>query len=215
MCGGYGTERDGKLHDGATWRCDTIEVWMKGRSTVPTALWEEFDKNGYLERLRRGAHLVITGGEPLMQQKSLVGFLEFLEEEYDVRPIIEVETNATVIPIEELDRRVSYWNTSPKLSNSGMPRHERILEDVLRWFAASPKTMSKFVLGRPEDWQEIENDFLQPQLVNREQLVLMPAAGSREELLKNNLLVANICISEGIRMCSRLHVEIWDKLTGV
>jgi len=30
LCGGYGTQKDGKLHDGATWRCDTLDVWTKG-----------------------------------------------------------------------------------------------------------------------------------------------------------------------------------------
>ena len=32
MCGGEGTQKDKELHDGATWRCDTIEVWMKSRA---------------------------------------------------------------------------------------------------------------------------------------------------------------------------------------
>ena len=31
MCGGRGTEKDFKLHNGATWRCDSIEVWRKGK----------------------------------------------------------------------------------------------------------------------------------------------------------------------------------------
>jgi hypothetical protein len=32
MCGGMGTQFDNELHNGASWRCDTIEVWMKAQS---------------------------------------------------------------------------------------------------------------------------------------------------------------------------------------
>ena len=36
MCGGNGTQRDGELHDGATWRCDTIEVLSLIHISEPT-----------------------------------------------------------------------------------------------------------------------------------------------------------------------------------
>ena len=44
MCGGQGTQFDGELHDGATWRCDTIEVWMKGK------MKEFVDEKKYIEK---------------------------------------------------------------------------------------------------------------------------------------------------------------------
>lgn len=216
MCGGHGTERSGKLHDGATWRCDTIEVWMKSQSRSFPELCMEMEATvGALTRMREGAHLVITGGEPLLQQERVIAFLVFLESEFGIVPTIEVETNATIIPLPELDARVHYWNTSPKLSNSGMPESERIMPQVLTWFAQNSKTMSKLVINEESDWQEIQRTLLLPGLIQKKQIVLMPAAGSRQQLLIINTLVAEICIQEGLRMCTRLHVEIWDKLTGV
>jgi organic radical activating enzyme len=217
MCGGSGTERDGLLHNGATWRCDTIEVWMKGQSVSYAELSASMEARvGALTRLRAGAHLVITGGEPLIQEQELIGLLDFWESEWGLVPIIEVETNACYLPTAEFDQHVHYWNTSPKLSNSGMTEEKRLIPEVLRWFAAQyPRTMSKFVVSAPEDWDEIKRDFLDTALVRREALLLMPAASSRQELQDSRKWLADLCIREQVRMGTRLHVEIWDRLTGV
>ncbi len=216
MCGGYGVEKDGILRDNATWVCDTIAVWMKGT----TYHFEELislmnEKIDFIKLLKKGVHLVITGGEPLLQQKRILAFLEFLEKGFDCCPIVEIETNATFIPITELDQRVHYWNTSPKLKNSGMPENERINEASLHFFVNNDKTMSKFVISNSSDWEEICTDFIEKGLVKKEHIVLMPAADSLELLLSQNKLVAEICIANQLRMCTRLHVEIWNQLTGV
>ena len=216
MCGGKGTEKDKKLHDGATWRCDTIEVWMEGRSRLIEELIEELnEKLDFIKRLKAGVHLVITGGEPLMQEASILYFLNVLKEKYETEPIIEIETNATVQPSESLDQKVSYWNTSPKLSNSGMAAHHRLFPLVLKWFNENKKTMFKFVLSKEEDWAEVVRDFITAQGMDTRKIVLMPAADSIEQLLVLNKMVADICIQHQIRMCTRLHIEIWNQLTGV
>jgi organic radical activating enzyme len=216
MCGGYGVEKDGILRDGASWVCDTIAVWIKGT----TYSFEELvdllnEKLNFIQRLNEGVHLVITGGEPLLQQNRIVSFLEYLEQNYACKPILEIETNATIVPSAELDSRVHYWNTSPKLKNSGMPEKERIKAEALSFFYENSKTMFKFVISEFADWEEIKTDFIDTALVKKEQIVLMPAADSLENLLKKNQLVAEICIQHQIRMCTRLHVEIWNQLTGV
>lgn len=216
MCGGYGVEKDGILRDGATWVCDTISVWIKGTTfTFDDLLILLNEKLNFIQRLQEGVHLVITGGEPLLQQKRIVAFLAYLENEYNLKPILEIETNATVVPIKDLDARVHYWNTSPKLSNSGMPEKERIKADALHFFYNNDRTMSKFVISEPGDWNEIYTDFIDKKLVKKEHIVLMPAAESLEKLLERNKIVADICIENQIRMCTRMHVEIWNQLTGV
>lgn len=216
ICGGAGSEDDGILRDGATWICDTMQVWMHGTTFTFEDLVKTLNEaTDFINRLRNGVHLVITGGEPLLQQKRIVSFLEFLEREYGLNPIIEIETNATFIPLPELDQRVSYWNTSPKLINSGMPENKRLLPEVLHWFNANKNTMFKFVIRCEEDWQEIKTQWVDKNLIDAKKIVLMPAASSLEELLTINKLVAEICIREQIRMCTRLHVEIWNQLTGV
>jgi organic radical activating enzyme len=216
MCGGYGVEKDGILRDGASWVCDTIAVWIKGTTYSFEELLDLLnEKLNFIQRLNEGVHLVITGGEPLLQQNRIVSFLEYLEQNYACKPILEIETNATIVPSAELDSRVHYWNTSPKLKNSGMPEKERIKAEALSFFYENSKTMFKFVISEFADWEEIKTDFIDTALVKKEQIVLMPAADSLENLLKKNQLVAEICIQHQIRMCTRLHVEIWNQLTGV
>lgn len=216
MCGGYGVEKDGVLRDGATWVCDTIDVWMKGTTYSFEDLLSKMNEEiQFITRLKAGVHLVITGGEPLLQQKRIVAFLQYLETEYSCYSIVEVETNATIIPLEELDKRVCYWNCSPKLSNSGMPENARIKENTLQYFAERPKSMFKFVIAEPKDFDELWKNFIENGLLPKKQLVLMPAADSLEQLLIQNKMVAELCIQHQIRMCTRMHVEIWDQLTGV
>lgn len=216
LCGGKGAEKDGVLRDGATWLCDTIDVWMQGTTWTFEPLVQELNRTTqFVKRLRQGVHLVITGGEPLLQQKRLVAFLEYLEQNYDLRPIIEVETNATIIPLPELDARVHYWNTSPKLSNSGMPLEQRWDTTALQWFSDNPNTMFKFVISTLDDFEELQTRWQAQPCLDWEKIVLMPAADSIEQLLERNQLVADLCIKHQLRMSTRLHVEIWNQLTGV
>lgn len=216
MCGGQGVEKDGKLRDGATWVCDTIAVWMKGNTYSFSDLIIKLNKEiDFVNRLKNGVHLVITGGEPLLQQDRIIALLEYLKQQYQLSPILEIETNATIQPIHALDQKVHYWNTSPKLSNSGMPLKQRLDHKILQWFDANPKTMFKFVIDSQKDFDEINSQLLQTKLLQKNKLVLMPAADSLELLLQKNKLVANICIQNQIKMCTRLHIEIWNKLTGV
>lgn len=216
MCGGKGVENDQIMRDGATWICDTIDIWMQGTSYSFPDLVEQMDQEiDFVERLQTGVHLVITGGEPLLQQKRILAFLEYLEQAHQVLPIVEIETNATILPLEQLDERVHYWNTSPKLSNSGMPTNQRLKPDILRWFSNNPNTMFKLVITEQKDFEEIEQELIATGLVAPPKIVLMPGADSIEQLLERNKLVANICIKYQLRMCTRLHVEIWNKLTGV
>ena len=60
-------------------------------------------------------HLVITGGEPLLQQDDLADLLSFLKPDF----YVEVETNCTILPNKKLTDLVDQWNVSPKTENSG------------------------------------------------------------------------------------------------
>ncbi len=216
ICGGKGVEKDGILRDGATWICDTIDVWMQGTTWSFDDITEELNKTtDFVKRLKEGVHLVITGGEPLLQQTRILHYLEYLEEEHQLIPVVEIETNATILPHEDLDKRVHFWNSSPKLSNSGMSAEERLNIDILKWFSRNDKTMFKFVLSNIEEFEEIRDQLISTSVIDRSKIVLMPAADSIEQLLERNEMIADLCIENQLRMSTRLHVEIWNKLTGV
>ena len=221
LCGGWKHAKDFKLHDGATWACDTYSVWRRGTHYTFEQILEHLQQWQFLERTATGmAHIIFTGGEPLMKQQSIIAFVDWLVNSHPEYykgnnfPTIEVETNATIVPSVQLDEIVTYWNTSPKLSNSGMPYEKRINEEALRYFVGKWKAIFKFVVSREQDWSEIKA-LISQGLVSREKIVLMPAGGSTLELDSSAKFTAELAKREGVRMCPRMHVNIWEKATGV
>jgi organic radical activating enzyme len=190
------------------WVCDTIEVWRKGVKTP----YEEVLKP-YLLQLAQGAHLVITGGEPLLHQKKVEQFLTWFEVEYGFFPVIEVETNGTITPSEYLIRHVMFWNCSPKLSTSGETFDKRYKPEVISFLNASPQSIFKFVISTEEDIEELKKDYLPYCAPNK--IYLMPAGENQVLLQQTRQMVAALCIENCWHYSDRLHVVIWDKKTGV
>ena len=208
MCGGYGTQKDGELHNGATWRCDTIEVWTKGLAkTIEEATMYIYDNYG--EVLKKGAHLIWTGGEPLLQQYAIVEVMKQLHN-IDIKPFVEIETNGTLAPTDEFDSFVNLYNVSPKLANSGVPYEKRIKKDVLEYYQNTDKSIFNFVITNEDNWNEVcELD------LKREKLYLMPSASNIDELKETQKTVVEIAIRETIKFNTRLQIEIWNETTGV
>lgn len=207
MCGGMGTQFDGALHSEATWRCDTIEVWMKALSKQVNEILDEECS----EAIRNGANLIITGGEPLMQQNGIVGFIDYVKENINKDVYVEIETNGTVMPSEELINRVTQWNCSPKLSNSGNDKMIRINEPVLKTLN-SLNTQFKFVITTENDYKEMEQDF---SFIDWQKIFLMPSGENQELLNESKQVVAELCKNNYLKFTNRLHIEIWNKKTGV
>lgn len=211
LCGGHGTIEDNKLHDGATWRCDTIEVWMQGQKTSIENLVSLFASAGYMNQLRDGAHLVITGGEPLMQQDCIIEFLRALPS----RTYVEIETNGTLRPSPELYPLVNQFNISLKLANSGMPLGRRCKADAIADFRATTRdTWFKFVVSSVEDIQEVA-DLVEKFNLPQRKIILMPACSTQSVLRKLLPMIADACKEKTWRLSSRLQLELWDQTTGV
>lgn len=215
LCGGMGTEKDQQLHNGATWRCDTIEVWRKGTSYDTRALYDILCKQfNYDELVRKGVHTIITGGEPLLQQKAVLEFVHIVKGHARRDAIFEIETNGTVMPSLELSNQVKYYNVSPKLVNSGMPSDKRMKSEVLAHFNEKSQTIFKFVVSNDSDIQEVIHlvDIFN---LYRHRIWLMPAASDIPSLAINGEFVAKACIDNQFNYSHRLQVAIWDKTTGV
>ena len=211
LCGGIGTERDGKLHTDATWRCDTIEVWLKGREYTSKELMENWEQEGWLEHIANGAHVVLTGGEPLLQQTELADFLAYLPPTTH----IEVETNATKLPLPAFDQYIAQYSCSPKLANSGMPRERRAIPAALKWHARTSRSIFKFVVTTESDVAEAIRDIVEPYFLRPDRMYIMAAAETRAELLESGPSVAALCMRYGFQYSPRLHIELWDRKTGV
>lgn len=160
--------------------------------------------------------LVITGGEPLLQQKGLVKLLALVDarraEASSRREFVEIETNGTVPPSAELLERVDHFNVSPKLASSGEPEERRIRPRALALLRDTGRASLKLVVG-PDD--AAEADALIERLAwPRERVVFMPCAASREELSERGPLVAAAALSRGVRYTTRMHVELYGGKRG-
>ena len=207
MCGGMGTQFDGELHNDATWRCDTIEVWMKANSqNIDDVLGEEHHK-----AFANGAHAIITGGEPMMQQAGVEELINYLRGLYP-GIVVEIETNGTIIPSMQLQDLVTQWNCSPKLANSGNHRNQYFNENVIR-VLNKLNTQFKFVVTTAKDWHEISELYLPH--IDKSKVWLMPSGENQELLNQSKQEVAELVKDNYLKFTNRLHIEIWNKKTGV
>lgn len=189
--------------------CDTPYTWdwsrfdpaasAERRSAVEVADWA---------RSLRPSMVVITGGEPLLQQRVLSELVtELLASGIDV----EFETNGTVAPIPELKLPGVRFNVSPKLANSGLPAKQRIVPGALTALAGSGQAIFKFVAASPAELDEIAvlvEEFQLPEVW------VMPQGTTELEILAGLRTLAQPVADRGWHLSNRLHVLIWGDERG-
>jgi 7-carboxy-7-deazaguanine synthase len=198
--------------------CDTPYTWdgtrfdlseeLRARNTSDVAEWLLKNSPG---------RLIVTGGEPLLQQKQLGVFFREIDERSAAlgraREVIEVETNGTVRPLVELLSRVDQWNVSPKLKNSGEPEESRLRPAALSAFWDSGRAYFKFVVQQADDVLEVDA------LVERygwspERVLLMPEATTAALLRERSPRVAEEALRRRYRFSSRVHLELYGGRRG-
>lgn len=105
----------------------------------------------------RCARLVITGGEPLLQQSLLAQVANASE---IAQWVIEIETNGTIEPSAFTGRHSVQINCSPKLSNSNVLKRKRINPGVLELLSTRYSTYFKFVVSDESHLEEIVSDYM-------------------------------------------------------
>jgi organic radical activating enzyme len=165
------------------------------------------------------SNIVITGGEPLLQQDSLVLLLTLLksrnrENEFDYGPYrIEIETNGTIRPKNELVKLIDQWNVSPKTSNSFNETQginlEIFYDRSLPHFRNLENAFFKFIVDKPEDIKEIDEMIKKYELPNK-RVILMPQATTKDDLLKKSMWLEKFAKENGYTMSTRLHVLLWQ-----
>lgn len=158
-------------------------------------------------------HLVLTGGEPLLQQEALGRLMQLLRDR-DPDYTFEVETNGTLVPEGAFEQLVGQYNVSPKLANSNNSRSLREKPAAYYFFAQSPKSNFKFVISEKEDLTETL-DLIDRYRIPATKVWLMPEGASRTALTRRRKWLAEVCKSFGFRYTDRLHVQIWGGKKGV
>jgi len=155
-------------------------------------------------------HIVITGGEPLLQQDELSELLALLT---SLKYFVEVETNCTIKPTEIMLKHVNQWNVSPKTKNSGNKLEQFEIAECYNFFAKLENSFFKFVVESEDDLEEIEN-FITKYNLPRNRVLLMPQASTKEELLSSKDLIQNISKSHNLGFTNRLQIEQWGNQRG-
>ncbi len=197
-------------------RCNLTCAWC---DTPYTWDWRRFDLAEQTLRLRADEALarllavpallvVVTGGEPLLQQERLLPVVEGCRA---AGRQVEVETNGTVMPGPPLLGAVTRFNVSPKLANSAVALERRIRPGVLRALAASGKAVFKFVVEGPGDLDRVAAITAGLGLAP---VWVMPQGETTEQVLTVMRAVADEVLARGWNLTGRLHVLLWEAARG-
>jgi 7-carboxy-7-deazaguanine synthase len=189
---------------------DDGEVYDRAAETVTLGIGEAVDR--ILEK--PGKRLVLTGGEPLLQRKALVPFINELRERSPGH-WVEVETNGTIPPGEELTDLVNQFNISVKLANSGNSEKRRRKSLALTALADMPHANFKFVVADPvADMPEVDELVSQYEIPS-DRVYLMPEGRGPEEVNVGLRGLAEVCKARGYNLTPRMHIDIWGDKRGV
>lgn len=150
-------------------------------------------------------HLVISGGEPMLQQKALGTLIYMLG---DHGWFTEVETAGTKAPMILADQ----FNVSPKLANSLNPLKKRYKVEALEALRDTGKANFKFVVKEVGDFLEIDQ---MVQALHLSPVYIMPEGTNAEVLEHRTHQIVNAIIERGYHYSPRLHIQLYGKQRGI
>ncbi len=223
-----------QMEDGSLCRCDTSYASFHPEGMRSWSVEEIVSVVKY--NLGNIKHVVITGGEPVLQKGGLTELCRKLKQELGVH--ITMETNGTIFD-GELAKWIDLFSISPKLSNS-VPSPEKLKfynenengasryhHEVRRNIAAlqsyidlvnqtTKELQLKFVVGKQNDEAEIYRDYLNVlNDYNRQDVILMPLGATPEQIEKSNPIVLKMCLENGWKYSPRIHIALFGTKRGV
>ena len=154
-------------------------------------------------------HLVITGGEPLLQQDDLADLLSFIKPDF----YVEVETNCTILPNKMLTDLIDQWNVSPKTKNSGNPLELCENNECYYFFANQENCFFKYVVENESDIPEIKK-FVTKYNIPENRVQLMTQASTKEEISMKEKSISELAKLHNFSFSPRLHVAMWGSQRG-
>jgi 7-carboxy-7-deazaguanine synthase len=189
---------------GATWACDTAYTWDWERYSPAAELTVRSvdDIVAELTAMDVGG-LVITGGEPLIQQRRLGSLLRAAASRGWA---VEIETNGTIAPLPEVAELVGQFNVSPKVHGSGVPAALALRPRALAAFLATGKSVFKFVASSAAELDDIGAVVADCGLAP---VMIMPAGTEADEMIRVARDLADPVLARGWDLTIRLHVLLW------
>lgn len=197
--------------------CDTPYTWDATRFDLRQELKQMgfMDIKNKLNVGRPGIMLVVSGGEPLLQDLQLMHFFDSLAKGTPAQQAtrVEVETAGTLIPTHTWPY-VDQFNVSPKLAHSGNSLSKRRRLEVLKWFGASGKSIFKFVCVEDDDLNEVD-EIVQEARIMRDRVYIMPEGITQEKIDEHTRALVPSVLARGYNLTQRLHITLWGNRRGV
>jgi len=156
-----------------------------------------------------GRRLIVTGGEPLLQQTELSSLLSILKSNSIIN-FVEIETNGTIIPLKEMITNVNSWIVSPKTFPLSIETWQFLHKPLVN------RVHLKFVINNSGTIHNLLETYQQiGHLIPPERIVLMPCATTTEEqttILPSLIETAKIY---GFRVSPRLQILAYGQKRGV
>lgn len=163
-------------------------------------------------------HVVISGGEPMMQKQ----IAELVDRLHGKDHYVTVETAGTIF---KEDVKADLFSISPKLKNSfpnkdinpkefKLHARNNTFENLKMFVDSDLNYQFKFVVEGRDDVPEIKS-LVEKYDVPNEKVFIMPEGVEREVIQSRLLELAEICKEENWILTNRLHVQIWGKMRGV
>jgi len=153
--------------------------------------------------------VVVSGGEPFLQQRGLVPVVEQLRSEGFW---IEVETNGTIVPNINFVQSLDQINCSPKLSNSLDEEYLRIRPAALKGLVATGKANFKFVITCHQDVVEA---VALMRTYNMKEVYFMPQGRTKAEIEKVMHSVRRLADICKVNFTTRQHILDFGNKRGV
>lgn len=200
----------------------THPATIRGFQVVPANKYGEvFDKTQEVHRMTATqvttrlndidtSVVVVTGGEPLLQQEALLPVLTW---QLDVGRTVQFETNGTVSPIptllpllKSIHRRNLKFVVSPKLEHADAGKFaQRVNYKEWNFLGAT----YKFVCQQPSDLEQVAALGLRSSDV-----YIMPEGTTPEQVLRTQKVLAPYVLERKWNLSTRLHTLIWSDERG-
>jgi 7-carboxy-7-deazaguanine synthase len=198
------------LPDGKISTCDTSYA----NDDTGVSTWHEVEEvvDIVYQNLGNIKHLVITGGEPLLQKDSLIEFCQLLKARLDIH--ITIETNGTIVP-GELAQYIDLFSVSPKLGNALMVKSGQMPLYKVQSFIdfvrkdANKDIQIKFVVADSSEEEKIKSLLAELTCWNDNDIMIMPAGTTNEMLHNTSKPALEISVKNGWRFTSRLHITLF------
>lgn len=190
-------------------KCDTKESWdtsqfdlrdwSRKRTATDLAAWAA---SSPVELV------VITGGEPLLQQARLVPLVDQL---LAAGKRVEFETNGTITPLPELLVDKVRFNVSPKIASFGMDEAKSVVPTALEAFVESGRAAFKFVASSVADLDRIA------ELADAHRLApvwVMPEGTTVDAITETARVLADAVAARRWHFTTRLHVLAFANARG-